>query len=533
VSITGLISFCILTSPLQAADTPAPAYGDAYADSSIGDASMLNPVLASDSASNDINNQVFNGLVKYDKDLNLAGDLAESWEIKKKGLVIVFHLRRNVRWHDGAPFSADDVLFTYEKLRDPRVHTPYASDFDDVESVKAPDPYTVRVVYKKPFAPGLASWGMGIIPRHVFENAHNPEDFNTHHANRAPIGTGPFRFKEWKTDQYILLEANPDYFLGRPYIQKYIYRIIPDQAVEFLELRNQSIDAMTLTPDQYKAYDAIFAHHNRFRYPAFRYVYLGFNLKNPLFQDRRVREAIALSIDRNALVQGLQLGLGQPISGPFAIMSWAYNPHVTPPPYDPSRARRLLDEAGWRPGPGGWLQKDGRVFSFTIMTNQGNKVRQLCSEVIQQQLGRVGIEVRIRIMEWSTFIRNYIDKKDFEALVMGWQLGRDPDIYAMWHSSQQKEGQYNFCGYSNKEVDRLLVEGRETFDQKKRQEIYWRAHELIAADLPYVFLYSPDELQAVHKRFIGPEVAPAGLGWNFWQWYVPEKLQRYKTEMIQ
>lgn len=522
---TSLLCLAALAMPAHA--VPSPVSGDAYVDSSIGDASTLNPVLASDSASADIVGQVFNGLVKYDKDINLVGDLAESWDVARGGLVITFHLRQGVRWHDGAPFTAQDVLFTYQKLRDPKVHTPYGSDFEDVESVTAPDPYTVRVAYRKPFAPSLASWGMGMVPKHVFEKG----DFNTHPANRAPIGTGPYRFKEWKTDQYILLEANPDSFEGRPFIQRYVYRVIPDQSVQFLEMRNQSIDAMALTPDQFKAYDAIFERHQRFRYPAFKYVYMGFNLRHPLFQDARVRRALAHAIDSGQIVKGIVLGLGRPLSGPFPVTSWAYDPGVPPPAYSLEKARALLAEAGWKPDAQGQLSKDGRPFAFTLMTNQGNKVRELCSEVIQQQLARIGIRVNIRIIEWSTFIREYIDKKNFDAIVLGWQLGRDPDNYAMWHSSQQKEGRYNFCSYSNPAVDKLLVQGRETFDPKKRRTIYHAVHRLIAGDLPYIFLYCPDELIAIHKRFRGPLVAPLGLAWNFREWHVPAGEQRYKTAL--
>lgn len=521
--MTILISACLIsTRLLHAAD-----YGDVYVDASIGDASILNPVLLSDSASSDIAGLVFNGLVKYDKDIHLVGDLARSWEVSRGGLVITFHLRPGVRWHDGVPFSADDVLFTYQKLRDPKVHTPYSSDFEDVESVVALDPLTVRVTYRKRFAPGLASWGMGIVPKHVFEKG----DFNTHPANRSPIGTGPYRFKEWKTDQYILLEANPDYFEGRPYIQRYVYRIIPDQAVQFLEMRNQTIDSISLTPDQFKAYDAIFEHHQRYRYPAFKYIYFGFNLKNDLFKDRRVRQALAYALDRRSMVEGIVLGLGQPITGPFPITSWAYNADVQDLPYNPAKARALFAEAGWKPDAGGRLLKDGKPFAFTLMTNQGNKVRELCAEVIQQQLRKAGIDVSIRVVEWSTFIHQYVDKKNFEAVVLGWQLGRDPDNYMMWHSSQQKEGQYNFCGYENPDVDRWLVEARETFDFNKRRALYRKIHAQIAGDLPYIFLYCPDELVAIHKRFRGPEVAPLGLAWNFREWWVPKKEQRYPVVM--
>jgi peptide/nickel transport system substrate-binding protein len=518
-----LAACCLLACNFsQSAD-----YGDAYVDSSIGDASVLNPVLASDSASNDIIGLVFNGLLKYDKNIQLVGDLAQSWDVSRGGLVITFHLRKGVRWHDGLPFTADDVLFTYEKLRDPQVHTPFASDFDDVDSVKAPDPYTVRVVYKKAFAPGLASWGMGIIPKHIFEKG----DFNTHPANRHPIGTGPYRFKEWKTDQYILLEANPDYFEGRPFVQRYVYRIIPDSSVQFLEMRNESIDSISLTPDQYKAYDSIFEHHQRYRYPSFKYVYFGFNLRDEMFKDKRIRTALAYALDRQSMVQGIVLGLGQPITGPFPVTSWAYNSAVQPMPYDPEKAKALFAECGWKADGSGRLMKDGKPFAFTLMTNQGNKTRELCAQVIQQQLKKLGIDVTIRIMEWSTFIHEYIDKKNFEAVVLGWQLGRDPDNYSMWHSSQQKEGQYNFCSYTNPQVDRWLVDARGTFNFEKRRDLYRQIHAQIAEDLPYIFLYCPDELVAIHKRFHGPEVAPLGLAWNFREWWVPTPDQKYHVEM--
>lgn len=520
-------------------------YGDAYVDSSIGDASVLNPVLSSDSASNDIVGLLFNGLVKVDKDLKIVGDLAESFDVLRGGLEIVFHLRRNVRWHDGYPFTAEDVLFTYQKLRDPKVQTPYGDSFLDVSDVSTPDPYTVRVTYKEPYAPGLLSWAMGIVPKHVYAPParHTPGratstdtasvDFNTHPANRKPIGTGPYRFKEWKSDQYIVLEANPDSFGGKPYLQRYIYRVIPDQSVQFLEMRNQSIDSISLTPDQYKAYDAIFQNHTRYQYPAFKYVYMGFNLRNPLFKDLRIRKALALAIDRDQIVEGITLGLGHRLSGPYAIRSWAYNKDVPPLPFDVDAAKALLKEAGWTPGLDGKLQKAGKPFRFTLMTNQGNKVRALCAEVIQRQLASLGIDVQVRIIEWSTFIKEFIDKKNFEAVVMGWSTGLDPDNFGIWHSSQQKEGQYNFCSYNNPEVDRLLIEGRRTFDFAKRQAIYQKIHAQIAADVPYVFLYCPDELLAIHKRIQGPEVAPAGLSWNFREWWVEKSKQRYKVEMTQ
>ncbi|MFH1369171.1 MAG: peptide-binding protein [Elusimicrobiota bacterium] len=509
---------------MPASDTGSPEYGDMYIASSIGDATYLNPILATDSASGDINGLVYNGLVKYDKDIKLVGDLAESWEISDNGLIITFKLRKNVKWHDGRPFTAGDVKFTYERLIDPKVRTPYGSDYLIVKELKILDPYTLRVTYKEPFAPALESWGMGIVPKHVFEKG----DFNENPANRNPVGTGPYKFKEWKTDEKIVLEANPDYFEGKPYISRYVYRIIPDQSVEFLELRNESIDEMSLTPDQWRAYPEFFRHYNKFRYPAFMYTYFAFNLKNPVFAEKKFRQAVAHAIDKRDIINGVLLGMGKAATGPFPPQSWAYDPGVRDYEYNPEKAKILLAELGWKDEDGdGYLERNGKKLSFTIMTNQGNKLRSLSAEIIQSHLKKIGIKAEVRIVEWSTFIHKFVDQKNFDAIILGWNLSRDPDQYSIWNSKQTGTGQYNFVSYSNPEIDSLLEKGRKTFDHEKRKTIYHKMHRILAQDLPYIFLYYPESMPVVHKRFIGPEVAPAGLGWNFFKWYAPKTQQKY------
>lgn len=501
-----------------------PAYGDMYVSASIGDASYLNPVLASDSASGAINGLVYNGLIKYDKDIRLVGDLAQSWTVSPDGKVITFYLRKNVRWHDGIPFSAKDVKFTYEKLVDASVKTPYSSDYLLVKELKIIDDYTLRVTYKEPFAPALESWGMGIIPEHIFSKG----DFNSHPANRNPVGTGPYKFKEWKTDEKIVLEANTDYFEGKPYISRYIYRIIPDQAVQFLELRHESIDDMGLTPDQWKAYPEFFINYNKFRYSAFTYTYLGFNLKNPLFADKKMRKAIAYGINKLEIIDGVLLGMGKAATGPFPAQSWAYNSKIKDYEYNPEKSKELIASLGWEYlARDGYFYKNGRRLEFNLLSNQGNKMRSLSAEIIQAHLKKIGIKVNIRIIEWSSFVNQFINKKNFDAVILGWGLGRDPDQYSIWHSGQSKEGGYNFISYSNPEVDRLLEEGRREFDRSKRLKIYHRVHELIFDDVPYVFLYYPEALTVVHKRFNGPEAAPLGIGWNFHKWWSPKNEQKY------
>jgi peptide/nickel transport system substrate-binding protein len=492
-----------------------------FVESSIGDARRLNPVIANDSASGTVNDQVFNGLVKYDKDIRLIGDLAERWEVSNGGKTITFYLRKGVKWHDGVEFTAEDCLFTYKKFIDPNVATPYSSSYMDVSKAEVVRKYIFRVTYKEPFSPALESWSMGMIPRHLLEG----KDINNDSFNRNPVGTGPYKFREWIAGQKIMLDANDEYFEGRPNIDQFIYRIIPDSSTMFQELLSGGVDMMGLNPLQYLRKSEtrrIRENYRKFRYPANAFTYMGYNLKNPLFSSFKVRQALSYAINRQSIIDGILLGLGKPCTGPFSYVSWAYNPRAKSYEYDPERARRMLAEAGWKDrNSDGVLEKNGKPFRFTIMTNQGNNERIRTAEIIQQNLKAVGIDVNIRVMEWQAFLEQ-IDKRSFDAIILGWSMGRDPDLYDIWHSSKTKKGEYNFIGYKNAEVDRLLVEGRRTFDIEKRKKIYYRIHEILAEEQPYAFLYVPDATPIVHKRFKGIEPAPLGIMYNFIKWYVPK-----------
>ena len=511
--------------PAQSSDAPVP--GDTLIDGTIGDARILIPILAADSASAGVCGLVFNGLVKYAPDLTLTGDLAQRWEVQEEGLVLVFHLRRGVRWHDGRPFTARDVEFTYRKLIDPNVPTPYSGDFERVASLELVDDHTVKVRYKEPFAPGLSSWTMSMMPEHLL----GPADWQTTPLARQPIGTGPYRFKRWKTDESIELVASPDYFEHRPHIDRYFFRVIPDQATMFLELSTEQLDTMGLSPLQYhRQTDTPFfrQRYHKFRYPSFGYTYLGYNLVDPLFQDVRVRRALNAAINKQELIDGVLMGLGRVSTGPFPPESWAYNTAIAPEPYDPAKAAALLAEAGWRDANGdGILDRNGRPFAFTMLTNQGNETRQRTAEIVQRRLREIGIQVEIRIIEWSALLAQYIEPKQFQTILLGWSLSRDPDLFDLFHSSKIKRGEFNIGSYRNDEVDRLILEGRRTFDQQRRAAIYRRIHQLIYEDQPYTFLYVPDALPIVHRRFRNVIPSAIGIGYNQIDWYAPKAEQRY------
>ncbi len=510
----------------EGASDTGPAYGDIMVEGSIGDASNLIPILSSDSTSHGVASMIYNGLVKYDKDLNIVGDLAESWNISKDGMTITFHLRKGVKWHDGYPFTAEDVLFTYQVTIDPKTPTAYSGDFLKVKKAQAIDPYTFRVIYDIPFAPALASWSSSILPKHLL----NGKDITRTKLSRSPIGTGPYMFKEWKTGQKIVLISNPDYFEGRPYIDGYIMRIIPDMATMFLELRAKGIDRMNLTPLQYtrQTENRFFRNNfNKYRYLSFSYTYFGYNLKNPFFKDKRVRQAISHAINKEEIIQGVILGLGKVATGPFKPGTWAYNSGVKRDSYDPQKARKLLAEAGWKDTDGdGILDKNGKPFVFEIITNQGNEIRAKCAEIIQRRLADIGMTVKIRIIEWAAFIKEFINKRRFDATILGWTIPLDPDLYDVWHSSKTGAEELNFISYKNDEVDQLLENGRSTFDRKVRKRCYDRIQEILAEEQPYTFLYVPDALPIISYRFRGIKPAPIGIGYNFIKWYVPEGEQR-------
>ncbi|QEM68386.1 peptide-binding protein [Geobacter sp. FeAm09] len=514
-------------APPRGAGDVKPAYGDALVEGTIGDASTLIPLLATDTSSHAVAGQIYNGLVKYDKDLKIVGDLAESFTISPDGLTITFHLHRGVKWHDGAPFTARDVLYTYRVVIDPKTPTAYAEDFKQVKGIAAPDDYTVRVTYGAPFAPALASWGTAILPAHLLEG----KDITKSPLARAPVGTGPYRFKEWVAGQKIVLEANHDYFEGRPWIDRYIYRIIPDTSTMYMELKAGAIDMMGLTPVQYARQTTgtrFTSQFNKYRYPSSSYVYMGYNLRHPLFKDKRIRQALTAAIDKDELIHGVLFGMGQKAVGPIPPGRWAYNPNVRDIAYDPKHAAELLAQAGWREkNSAGILMKDGKPFSFTILTNQGNQQRLLTAQIIQQRLRYVGIDVKIRIVEWATFLKEFVDKGNFEAVMLGWTTTPDPDMFDVWHSSKTNPGELNFVGFKSAEVDRLLVEGRSTFDLEQRRKAYFRIQEIMADEQPYTFLYVPDALPVVSARIRGVKPAPAGIGYNQIQWYVPKAEQVY------
>jgi len=502
-----------------------PEYGGRIVMPMGGEPSNLIPPLATDGSSHDVSELLYVSPLRYDKNIQIEPYAAERFEILDGGRHFLFVLRPGIRWYDGTELTAEDVEFTYKLMIDPKTPTAYAGDFQTIKEFRVTGRYSFEVFYEKPFARAVATWTSAILPKHALQG----EDLSNTKYSRQPMGCGPYKLKEWVENQRVVLEANPDYFEGKPYIDQVVYRSVSDQSTQFMELKAHNLDFMGLTPAQYlfqtsgPEWDA---NYSKYKYLAAAYTYLGYNLSHPLFSDKRVRQALAHAIDKREIIKVALLGQGEPTIGHYKPDSWAYDHAIQDYAYDPGTALMMLADAGWkRESPTGPLMKDGRPFAFSIITNQGNEQRIKAAAIIQNQLGRIGIQVKVRTIEWATFIKEFIDQRRFETVLLGWSIPQDPDAFDVWHSSKIAKPGLNFVGYSNPEADALLEEGRHTLDQAKRKPIYDRFQEILHEDQPYCFLYTPYALPIVSARIHGVEAAPAGISWNFIHWWIPKNQQ--------
>ena len=506
-----------------------PVIGGNMINAMTGEPSGLIPMIAGESAASAIASNIFNSLLKYDKNLELEGELAESWTISADHRTITFKLKPDMQWADGQPLTSADILFTWQLVTDENTRTPYGSDYKLVIKAETPDALTFRVSYQEPYAPALDTWaGLQILPKHLLKG----QDINTTAFARNPVGSHYYKLDQWRNGERISLVRNPLATQGEARIERLVSRFIPDAASQFMELMADNIDTMNLNPIQYAR---IFPSRpdltekiGLYKELGNSYTYLGFNLKRKPFDDIRVRQAINYAINKQELIDGVLLGLGEPVSSPYKPGTRWTNHELKPYPYDVQKAIALLKEAGYADHDGdGILDKDGKPLTFEMLTNQ-NKQREMSAVLIQRRLKEIGIDARIRVLEWASFIGRFIKTGEFDAVVLGWSLSLDPDQYSIWHSSQQAPGQFNFIGYSNPQVDKLLEQGRLELDIEKRTKIYHEFARLLQEDSPIVYLYAGYGLPAIHKRIKGIDdpAPPAGIGHNSHEWYIPQPLRR-------
>ena len=447
---------------------------------------------------------------------------------------VVFSLRDDVRWHDGAAFTSRDAAFTYAAIMDDATASPRKPDFDLILRVETPDERTFRVIYRKPYSPALESWMIPLLPAHLLEG--KPQDWWVKHFNRTPIGTGAFKFAEWRTNEFLRVERNPDSSdAPGPWLDGIVYRFMPDQLTLRLAFETHQVDFWGAEPWTVTAFvgDPRF---DVFTSPTSSYTYIGWNLKRPLFQDPLVRRALAHAVDVPSMVRYILYGHGLQSTGIFTPQMWFFDPSITPLAHDLEKARQLLAEAGWKPGADGILQKNGERFSFTLITNNGNEVRRDIATLAQDGLKKLGIEVKVELYEWAVFLKNHINKGDYDAMVLGWSLGNSYDQFQIWHSSQANPEQLNVVGYKNPKADRLLDEIRQEYNREKIIAMASELQRTIYEDQPYLFLYVPEGTSVMWKDayrirrpdgkggWIDSPVEMTKAGWAYWSdwFYRPE-----------
>ena len=427
--------------------------------------------------------------------------------------VIVFKLRKNVKFHDGQIFDAHDVKFTYDAIMDPNNLSPRISDYEPVKEVEVIDPLSVRIVYKRLYSPAIGTWSMGILPEHRLNSqalkaealklGQDPADFTMRQSafKRHPIGSGPFVFREWKSDRFITLDRFDDYWEGPPHYKKYVFRIIPDMLTQEMEFYAGTIDRYGVLPHQVKRLkeDPRF---QSFSGPSFGYTYIGYNMRRKPFDDRRVRQALSMAIDTDKIIEFVLYNQGERITGPFVKQTDFYNPNIKSVPYDPEGALKLLAEAGWKRNIEGWLEKNGQRLQFKLITNNGNEIRKAILTIAQDSWKQIGIYVRTDVLEWAVFIKERVNKMNFDALVLGWSMGIDPDLYQIWHSSQTGFNQLNFVDFKNKEADDLIVKIRQEYNHEQQVQYSHRLHQIIADEQPYTFLFVSKWTAILDKRIV-------------------------------
>ncbi len=435
--------------------------------------------------------------------------------------VILFKLRPGVKFHDGHVFDGYDVKFTYDAIMDAANVSPRLPDYEPVKTVEVLHPLTVRIVYKRLYSPALGTWMMGILPEHLLDSEAlrdegrrrglDPETMSIRQSefNREPTGCGPFVFREWKSDQYIVLDRFEKYWEGPPNYHSYTYRIVPDMLTQEMEFYAGTVDRYGALPHQvHRLKDDL--RYQSFSGLSFGYTYIGYNRRRQPFDDLRVRKALGMAIDVEKIIRYVLYNQGQRITGPFPKQTDFYDHAIQPLPYDPEGALQLLAEAGWNRNQEGWLEKDGKRLQFTLISNQGNPIRKQLLPIVQNAWRKIGVDVRTDLLEWAVFIQERVNKLDFDALVLGWGMGIEPDLYQIWHSSQTGPYQLNFVGFKNAEADDLIIRIRQEYDRGRQISYCHRLHEIIAAAQPYTFLYVGKWTALLDKRIVVLNRDPSG-----------------------
>jgi peptide/nickel transport system substrate-binding protein len=471
-----------------------------------------------------INRAIFEGLTKPGKDLAPAPDLAESWSTAADGLSWTFKLRSGVKWSDGNPFSADDVVFTFnDVVLKPDLGAQNRASYAAVKSVTAVDPNTVRFDLSRKFAalPSFLAYNAGILPKHVLSaNPLATTSFN----KGVPISTGPFKVEKYTSGQSVSLVRNENYFGPKAYLDKVVFTVVPDANTQIAQALSGDLTIMIL--DNKAAVDRVKTASGLtvVSRPLVQYYWLALNQTDPRFTDVRVRQAFVHAIDRQAIIKSVELGYGSIANSPITpALAAYYDPSLASKyPYDPAKAKDLLTQAGWTAGSDGVLQKNGQPFKFTMDVGQRG-VLEPVNALIQQDLKKVGVIADLNTMEWNSYIQKDVVRREYTATVNWWTYPSDPDVFPYYHSSAAGKG-FNIPGYQDPKLDDLLVQGQSASDLEARKAVYKQLQAYTSETLPYLFLWYPQEIDVLSTQLKGvPELGLRDAMHYLGEWWLAKK----------
>ena len=509
----------------QAGAEGTPADGDMLVVGITTDLDSMLPPVSNAAGAGDVYGLVYWYLMRSEADfINFRPGLADSFTFSEDSLQVTFHIHPGITWHDGQPFTAEDVVFAHEVCRAPEINWSAVSWLDHITNVEAVDSLTVRFTYDERYMYQVVDANVCYpLPEHILGDVPFGEMAN-HPIARVPVGNGPFRFVSWNAGQEVVLEANTDFALGRPHLNRITFRIVPDATNLATQIQNGDVDLWPrFTPPsfypQFNSDPELVVHS----YPGRSYTYLAWNTQDPLFQDKRVRQALTLATNRQEIVDALIYGQGQVGTQPLISTIWAHDPSIQPYPFDPDSAMALLEAAGWTDADGdGVREKDGQRLAFSMKTNNDNRLRVDIATVLQQQLRAVGADVRPEPLEFNQFIEELL-AKDFQAAVGGWVVGIKAELTPTFGRGEL----FNFVSADNDELQRLIVEAELTRDMQAAKALWSRAQRIVVDEAYYSFLFQLNDLHAIDSRFQNVDMNAYGWSFNIEEWYVPEGRQKF------
>lgn len=490
------------------------------------DVNTLNLLVHTNESEKSVLSYLYDPLLDLNADAELVPALAESWSVSPDGRSFTFRLHPRATWSDGKPVRASDVVFTMNKIVDPATQSAqYSGLFEglDRQQTRVLDQNTVQVVFKQARAAQKYAFNIGVLPEHVYSRGSMNKDHNW-----TAVGNGPYVLSRREAGKDILLTRNNNYWREKPYLDRILFTVLPNDTVAWNAMKRGDIDETRILSDFWRNErnsPEVRKTMEIHRFYSLGYNFIGWNNRDPILQDKRVRRALSMSLDRRKIINTLYFGTARLTTGPFTPDQPAFNPEVKPIEFDLRGARQLLESAGWRDSNGDQvLDRNRRKLEIELLFQAGNAASMQQAQIMQSDLGSIGVKVNLTPLDAASLIPRVLGG-NFQGVFLSWNLDLDPDLFSLFHSSQQSPEGQNFVFYRNPEADRLIEQARVEPDEKKRNEIFHRLHAILAEDQPYTWTFQVSEKWGVNRR-IHDVRAVDGLGLFWWypgslQWWIP------------